>query len=145
VPECGAGASLDEPVGRLPLPEGHGVAERGAAGDDRAGCLDVGPSVDQRVEGLDLVAARGPVQRRFGMRPGEPGVDVGPASTSAATVAGQFGEWPGQSVAVWTRVHVVVAPSQWPWPILAVARCPRSSRLSSSTSPDVDRHGTLSR
>jgi transposase-like protein len=35
-------------VVRLPLPAGHGVVERGAPGDDRAGCLDVGPSVDQR-------------------------------------------------------------------------------------------------
>ena len=55
----------------------HRVHERRTAGDHRTVGLDVGAGVEQGVEHGDVVAARRPVQRRLGVRPGEPGVHVG--------------------------------------------------------------------
>jgi hypothetical protein len=71
-------ATFDQTPRRLPLRERSRIGEGGAAGNDGAGRLDVGTGVDEGIEGLDVVAAGGPVERRLGVRPGEPGVDVSP-------------------------------------------------------------------
>jgi len=64
------GASLDEAAGYMPAAVAHGIIQRRAARDGRAGGLDVGASVDQRVGDVDVVAAGCPVQRRFRMAGG---------------------------------------------------------------------------
>ncbi len=103
-------APLDEPVRSPPLPERPRVPERRTAADDRAGCLDVGAGVEERVEHVDVVARRRPVQRSLGVRALEPAVDVSaPAATSAATVAAPRGKWPGQSVATCNSVRDIPA------------------------------------
>ena len=77
LPEGGARAALEQPARGRPLAEGDGVGHRGAAADHGAAGLDVGARVEQRVDRLDVVAARRPVQRRLGVRAGEPRVGVG--------------------------------------------------------------------
>lgn len=113
MPQRGARPALDQPPGRPPLTKGHRVVERCAAGDHGSGCLDVGAGVDQRTERIDVVAARGPVQRRLGVWPAKRVLTSAPAWASVVTVAGPLGKRPGQSVALWSSVHdwgVTVAP-----------------------------------
>jgi len=91
VEQLGMRAAFHQPPGGLPLCERGRVVEWGAARDDSAVGLDVRAGVQQRVEGLDVVAGGGPMQRGFGVRAGEPGVDVRAASTSAWMVAATLG------------------------------------------------------
>ena len=70
--------ALDEEPGHLPAPIADGVVERATAGDRCPGGLDVGTTIDQRPGYLDVVAARRPVQRGFGVpAPLHGGVGVG--------------------------------------------------------------------
>jgi hypothetical protein len=73
----GSRTALDQPVRCLPLSERPGIRERGTVADHAAGRVDVSPGVEQRVQHLDVIAARRPVQRRLGMWPAEARVDVG--------------------------------------------------------------------
>ena len=50
--------------------------DRRATTDHRAARLDVRALVEQGVQHLDIVAAGRPMQRRLGVRPGEPSIDV---------------------------------------------------------------------
>lgn len=131
----GLRTALDQPLRGLPLPERPGVRQRGAAGDDAAGRLDVGARVDERVQHLHVVAAGRPVQRRLLVRAVEPGVDSAPASTRSATVAAPLGKWPGQSVATCSRVRDVPAGSSSPIRAVANPGCSASSRRSAARSP----------
>ncbi len=76
VEKVGVGAAFDEASCGPPLRERDRVVEWGAAGDDGTGGFDVGSGVQQRVESFDVVAAGGPMKRGFGMRSGEPSVDM---------------------------------------------------------------------
>ena len=78
VPELRLRTALDEPARGFPLAESDRVGERRAAADHGSWRLDIGACVEQRIEHLDVVAARRPVQRRLGMRAAvERGIDVG--------------------------------------------------------------------
>lgn len=89
--------SLHESSCSFPLAEADGVAQRRSAADDRTGCLDIRAGIKQRVEHLDVIAACGPVQRGFGMRANQPGIDVGASRNQygndfgAARMAGPIG------------------------------------------------------
>ena len=77
VPRRHRGTALDEPPSGIPLGEGRGVVQRRAAADHRTVGVDVGPGVEQRVDRLDVVGARRPVQWPLPVRPDEGGLDVG--------------------------------------------------------------------
>ena len=81
------GASLHEEASDMPAPIADGIVERGA--DRSVRCLHVGTALDQRAGHVDIVAARCPVQGRFGGRLVRvSGVRVRPSSgesTSAGT------------------------------------------------------------
>ena len=103
LPEVGGGSTLDEAAGGVPLGEGYGVGEGGAVGDDRAFGFDVGSAIEECIEDRDVVAACGPVERRFGVAAGKADVDFGSAGDeerdglrSVGEVAGPVGgdvEW----------------------------------------------------
>ena len=91
-------AALVEPAQRLPLrvPEG-GFGWRAAA-DGRAGVLDVGARVEQRVDEFDVVVARRPMQRCLVVPHAVAWASrSAPASTSTETIAAGLGRWPGAS------------------------------------------------
>jgi hypothetical protein len=67
----------------------------GAAADQGAVCLDVSARVEQRVERLDVVAARRPVQRGLGVRAGEARVDVGASRDKRADLGRRLGRVAG--------------------------------------------------
>jgi hypothetical protein len=75
--EGGAGAAFDQPQGRVPLPERDRVGHGGASADDGSVGFDVSARVEQRVHGHHVIAAGRPLQRRLGVRAGEPGIDPG--------------------------------------------------------------------
>jgi hypothetical protein len=58
-------APLDQQPRDVPAAVADGVVQRAAAGDRGARRLDVGAAIDQDGRDLDVVAARGPVQRRL--------------------------------------------------------------------------------
>ena len=58
-----SGAAYDKEASDVPAAVSDGVVERGA--DRSARCLEIGAAVDQCRRDIDVVAARGPVQRRF--------------------------------------------------------------------------------
>jgi hypothetical protein len=91
----GLRTALDQPMRGLPLPKRPGVRQRGAAGDDAAGRLDVGARVDERVQHLHVVAAGRPVQRRLLVRAAEPGVDLGARLDQERHGRGAVGEVAG--------------------------------------------------
>ena len=68
----------------------------------RARGLDVGPGVEQGVEGGDVVAARRPVQRGLGVGPDEPDVWVRARLDERGDRRATSGGCPGQSVATWS-------------------------------------------
>src|SRR5918995_6531659 len=57
-----------------------------------SGCLDAGTDVDEHIEDVDVVAARGPMQRRLGVGPGDAGVDVGTCGCKHGHGGGAVGE-----------------------------------------------------
>jgi hypothetical protein len=67
----------------MPLPKHHGIRHRRASREHGAGRLNVGASVEKRVEDGDVIATRGPVQRCFGAPVGtwmyDASVDVRPS------------------------------------------------------------------
>ena len=77
LPERGPCPALDQPARRLPLPECDRIGQRRPAADDSPGGFDVGAEVEQSIEHRDIVAARGPVERRFRVAADKPRVDVG--------------------------------------------------------------------
>src|SRR5581483_1757271 len=60
-------AALDEQAGHLPAAVADGVIEWSSTCDRCTARLDVGAPIDQRSGHLDVIAACGPVQRRFCM------------------------------------------------------------------------------
>lgn len=76
MPKLGLRPALDKSARGLPLSERHCVVKRRAPADDGSGGLEIGAGVDQRLESLEIVAARGPVQGRFAVTPDELGVHV---------------------------------------------------------------------
>ena len=81
----------------MPAGVAHGVVERRA--DRAVGRFEVGAPVDECGGHIDVVAARGVVQRRLGTGPGvgDPppvvrALGSAPASTSRSTTAGPFGK-----------------------------------------------------
>ncbi len=78
LPDCGDGPAFDESTGGAPSGKGDGVGERGQTTDDSTESLDIGSVIEQGVEGVDIVAAGGPVEGRFGMVHAESrGIDLG--------------------------------------------------------------------
>ena len=75
VGQRGRGAALDQRAGRLPTANAMASAS-GPPPATRRRRLDVRAGLEQRVEGLDVVRARRPVQRRLLVRSAEAGVDV---------------------------------------------------------------------
>ena len=71
------------------------TTDRGAAADHGPVGLDVGARIEQRVERLDVVAARGPVQRSLGVRTGEARVDVGAGGDQRTDLGGRLGDVAG--------------------------------------------------
>ncbi len=77
MPQLDLRSALDETAGRVPLSEADGVVERAADTVERAGRLDIGARVDQRVEGFHVVAAGRPVQGRLIVHAVVARVDIG--------------------------------------------------------------------
>jgi hypothetical protein len=69
-------AERHQPTCGVPLRKDHGVIERGTVAEHAAVALDAGARGNQRVDGLDVVAARRPVQRRLSVLAGVPRVHV---------------------------------------------------------------------
>ena len=80
---------------------------QGPAADHGARRLDVRAGVQQCVEGLDVVAAGRPVQRRLRVRPRKRASTSAPAWSCAAVAAPR--EWPGQSVTTCISVLDIAA------------------------------------
>jgi hypothetical protein len=62
------GTSFDESPGRRPVAKPTCIGERAAAAEHSALGLDVSSRIEQRIEYGNVITARGPVQRRFGVR-----------------------------------------------------------------------------
>ena len=92
LPEVGSGAAFQQAPRGVPLAEGDGVGDRRAAGDDGTVGFDVGAGVQQRVERFDVVAARGPMQRRLAVRSREARVDVGAGGNEHGDLGGRVGD-----------------------------------------------------
>jgi hypothetical protein len=83
---------LNQLAGDVPAAVPDRVAERGA--DRRAGCLDVGTAVDERLGHVDVVAADRPVQRRSGaVPPSDLAFGSAPACMNIRVTAGPSGKY----------------------------------------------------
>ena len=77
LPEARVRPAFDEASRCVPLAECGGVSQGCSTGDDRAVRVDLGTGVEERVEDLDIITTRGPVQRGLTVGADETGVDVG--------------------------------------------------------------------
>jgi hypothetical protein len=68
------------------------VGERGAVADDGPGCFDVGGGSHERVDGVDVTTAGGPVQRCLGVATDAGCVGIGTGrGLSVLMIAATFG------------------------------------------------------
>ena len=68
IAQPGMRTSLNESPGRCPVAEPARVGERAATAEDCPSRFDVGSRIKQHIEHGDVITARGPVQRRFGVK-----------------------------------------------------------------------------
>src|SRR6266436_6591929 len=61
----------------VPLPKSYCVREGRATVDNSAGRFDVGTMIEENVDHSNVIAARSPVERGFGMTASELRIDIG--------------------------------------------------------------------
>lgn len=75
LPECGSRSAFHEPARCPPLSECHRIGQGSTAANNRPRRFDVGAGVKQCIECRDIIAARGPVERRLGVPSSKWGID----------------------------------------------------------------------
>ncbi len=96
LPDGGAGSAFYQSPGGAPGGEGDGVGEGREAADDTSEGFDVGSVIEKGVEGVNVVGAGGPMERRFGMGQAEgAGVDFGSVGDEGRDGLANVGEMAG--------------------------------------------------